>query len=216
MGKIKNQLTTFFKTDNIPSLIDYTTKNYRPYDPGQYLYRLVAGYPNRKKFSDEFIELTYTTLISWNMNQRGAKLSDFATYRKSLIEHKQTIELFMKDRIEKFTDIDLLMEKINFLFEHLQLVADGKPKLVTFSKTLHYFLPNLLIPIDRTYTLKLFYNNNKVPKLESEQLLIYREIFEQFSQLAKIYDFKKYIDKKWNKNIPKIIDNIIIAHTLTN
>ncbi len=161
MTTIKNHLTTTFRADNIPSLVEYTATKYRPYDPGQYLYRLVTEFSNGTKFSDKFIELTYTTLIAWNMNQRGAKLSDFPTFRKSLLQHRQTIQSLDNLRIEKLADINGLTEKINFLFENLQVVADGKPKLVTFSKTLHYFLPNLLMPVDRRYTLTYFYSKRK-------------------------------------------------------
>ena len=212
MTKIKNHLTTTFGEDNIPRLIEYTATKYRPYDPGQYLYRLVTEFSNGTKFSDKFIELSYTTLIAWNMNQRGAKLSDFTTFKNSLLLHRQKIESLDNLRIEKLADTNSLIEKLKFLYENIQLVADGKPKLVTFSKTLHYFLPNLLMPIDRRYTLTFFYKNTTVPRKDSDQFQIYSDIFLQFKQLATIYNFDSHIDGHWNKNIPKVIDNIIIAH----
>jgi len=216
MPKIKNHLIQTLITDKdknlIPSLIEYTTKNYRPYDPGQYLYNLLINFTNGSKFSDKYIELAYTTLIAWNMNQRGAKLSDFETYKHSLLIHKEHIEYFEKYRIEKFTDSKEIGERLKFLFDNLQLVDTGKPKLVTFSKTLHYFLPNLLMPIDRSYTIKYFYYNTNFSKDNDVQFEMYYEIFKQFMQLSVYYDFNKYIDEKWNRNIPKIIDNIIIAY----
>lgn len=212
MAEIKNHLTTTFRADNIPSLIEYIATKYRPYDPAKYLYRLVTEFSNGTKFSDKFIELTYTTLIAWNMNQRGAKLSEFTTFKKSLLLYRQTIQSLDNFRIEKFADTNHLLEIIKFLYENLQLVADGKPKLGTFSKTLHYFLPNLLMPIDRRYTLTFFYKNTNIPKKESIKFQIYCEIFDQFRQLATTYNFDNHIDRHWNKNIPKIIDNIIIGH----
>ena len=215
MPAIKNQLTTTFQAGNIPSLVQYTATKYRPYDPGQYLYRLVTEVSNETKFCDKFIELTYTTLIAWNMNQRGAKLSDFPTFKDSLLEHRQVIESLGGLRIETLTDIKGLADKIEFLLEKLKLVAKDKPKLVTFSKTLHYFLPNLLMPIDRAYTITFFYNSTSVPFEDSKQFKMYCDIFKQFQELAATYNFGDHIDMNWNRSIPKIIDNIIIAHIQT-
>jgi hypothetical protein len=212
MKTIKNSLTTTFRSRNIPSLVEHTTNNYRPYDPGQYLYKLAMEFSNRTKFSEKFIELTYTTLIAWNMNQRGAKLSDFNIFRKSLLDNKQIIQSLEKFRIEKLPNTNSFIQKIEFLFKNLQLVAKDKPKLVTVSKTLHFFLPNLLMPIDRSYTLQFFYHNTNLPKEDEGQFEIYKAIFEQFRQLATTYNFDIHIDENWNRNIPKIIDNIIIAY----
>ncbi|MFZ4582667.1 MAG: hypothetical protein ACOYM7_08445 [Paludibacter sp.] len=212
MTIIKNHLTATFNEDNIPNLVKYTANNYRPYDPAQFLYNLVIDFPNEKKFSNKFIELVYTTLISWNMNQRGAKLSDFDTFKQSLLEHENTIKLLELNRIDKLADINDFQEILKSLFKNLQVVAIDKPKLVTFSKTLHFFLPNLLMPIDRTYTIKFFYNNTNVPQSDDSQFDMYFDIFKQFIQLAMSYSFNNHIDNKWNRNIPKIIDNVIIAH----
>jgi len=209
--KLKNYLTTVIQEKNIQGLLDYTKNNYRPYDPGMYLYNLVTKYSGEKKFTEDFIELVYTTLIAWNMNQRGAKLSEFNFFKKSLIENQLAIQSLEKYRIEDLESIDEVKKQINFLFENLNLVAEDKPKLVTFSKTVHYFLPNLLMPIDRAYTLMFFYKNINFDK--NKQIQIYFEIFEQFQQFAKKYIgyFDRY-DNQWNKNIPKMIDNIIIAY----
>lgn len=211
MVKIKNNLPSTFNADNIQSLVDYTSKNYRAYDPGQYLYKLAMDHSMETKFSRDFIELAYTTLVAWNMNQRGAKLSDYSIFEKSLIDHESTIRSLGQFRIEEVGDSLDFMKKLKFLYENLELVAEGKPKLVTFSKTLHFFLPNLVMPIDRSYTLYYFYKNTNVPKGDDRQFEIYFDIFDQFKQLTTTYDFSIHIDGNWHRNIPKIIDNLIIA-----
>jgi len=208
MATLKNNLISTFTVDNISKLVDYTADNYRRYDPGQYLYKLAMGISSESKFTEEFIELTYTTLIAWNMNQRGAKLSDYEVFKKSIFEHKETIQSLQNFRIETLSDITHVKDVIKFLLKNLQLVANGKPKLVTFSKTLHFFLPDLLMPIDRSYTLQFFYQNTNFQKDDDTQLKIYHEILNQFHQLATIYNFKIHLDDKWNRNIPKIIDLI--------
>lgn len=211
MKSIKNQLTTTLQVAIMPSLINYTATEYRIHDPGLYLYKVLMNF-KKEKFSDEFIDLIYTTLIAWNMNQRGAKLSDFSTFKQSLLEHKEIINSLEQYRIEDLEEVSDLINKINFLFENLQLVAKDKPKLVTFSKTIHFFLPNLLMPIDRRYTIKFFYNNESIPKEDNKQLAIYWDVFHQFKKLSTTYDFSKYIDNSWNRSIPKIIDNLLIAY----
>jgi hypothetical protein len=212
MPTLKNHLVTTFNDKNIPRLVEYTTANYRPFDPGQYLYKLITEISNKAKFSDKFIELTYTTLIAWNMNQRGAKLSDFDIFRESLLENKSMILSLKKYKIESSLNIDLLTHTIKSLFQNLNLVAIDKPKLVSISKTLHFFLPDLFMPIDRSYTIKFFYRNTNIHKDYDKQFEIYMEIFKEFNQLSINYDFNKHKDKGWNRNIPKIIDNIIIAY----
>jgi len=212
MPLIKNHLAATFNAKNIPALVEYTKDNYRPFDPGQYLYKLVTEFSNETKFSDKFIELTYTTLIAWNMNQRGAKLNDFNIFKKSLLDNKSIIQSLEKYRIEDPLNIDTLTHSMKSLFMNLQLVAINKPKLVTFSKTLHYFLPDLLMPIDRSYTIMFFYCSTNFQKKDDIQFEIYMDIFREFRQLATKYDFNIHKDNGWNRNIPKIIDNIIIAY----
>jgi hypothetical protein len=212
MGTIKQNLISTFTSENISNLVEYTATKYRPYDPGQYLYKLAMEFPNERKFTEKFIELTYTTLIAWNMNQRGAKLSEYEIFKNSLIEHKERIRSLERFRIEKNLDGRELTNEIEFLFKNLKLVSIDKPKLVTFSKTLHFFLPNLLMPIDRSYTLHFFYNSTNVPKDDVKQIIIYNDILNQFRQLSEVYNFKIHLDRNWNRNIPKIIDNIIIAY----
>ena len=217
MASIKNLTATFVtnkQSNLIQTLAEETANNYRPYDPGQYLYKLVIDFKDRTIHLDKFIELTYTTLIAWNMNQRGAKLSKYELYKQSLQTHKESIESLKTYRIETLSDTDVLnlKERIKYLFDNLELVGEGKPKLVTFSKTMHYFLPNLLMPVDRRYTLKFFYNNTSTPAETDKQFDMYWNIFKQFRELATTYDFNKHVTDSWNRNVPKLIDNIIIGH----
>jgi len=217
--EIKNELTEIIKATDIKELLDYTNEEYRLYDPGLYLYNLMSNYSFEKKFSDEFIELVYTTLIAWNMNQRKAKLSKFDLFKKSLLDNKNTIQSLEKYRIEELESSDIIEKPIRSLFEKLDLVDKGNPQLVTFSKTLHFFLPNLLMPIDRAYTLTFFYNNHNFSGADvDKQITIYLSVFEQFRQFAKTHrdnDAFKEHEKRWNKNLPKMIDNLIIGYIQT-
>lgn len=186
--------------------------NYRLYDPAMYLYKAVLDYKGNK-FSNEFIELVYTTLKAWNMDSRGAKLSDFEIFRKSLKKNRILINDLRKYKLGKLNEKSLkkTLESVDKLFDRLILVAPGKPKLVTYSKALHFYIPHLFMPIDRTYTLKHFpYRNN----LHNKSCEVFKKIFNQFNEFAALNDLAKHIDKKRNRTIPKIIDNIIIGYYL--
>ncbi len=203
-----------------------TKEFYRSFDPGNYLYNLLLT--KRSKidiFSDEYLELVYTTLIAWNMNGRGAKLNDIDLFKKSIRENKIQIVKLKEYRLEKIgEDMEKVFDIVEFLFENLDLVGKSwtgnkiKSKLVTFSKTLHFLLPELIVPIDRRYTLDFFYSDKTVPtdndskKNNHKQMKIFKELYLKFCEIAKTYELEKYKDNRWNLNVPKIIDNAIIGY----
>lgn len=202
----------FFQNENILCKCLKQTKDfYRPYDPGSYLYNLLLRFENNQKYNDDFIELVYVTLSAWNMNTRGAKLNEFTAFKESIISSKKIIESLQNSNINNITD-EYIRTRLYYLFFGLKLVDDTKPPLVTFSKTMHFFIPELVVPIDRTYTLRYFYGNVNVPKNHERQFTMFMDIEEQYSLYAKKIDLAKYYDQIWNRNIPKIMDNIIIGY----
>ena len=217
-----DNLNIFLENKN---LIDAALKevkiNYRVYDPGNYLYREICKEKNiNRKFEDKFIELIYVTLSAWNMNSRGAKLSDFEDFKGSIKINKNQIVNLSKYRIEKIQEIEfeMITKILEHLFYNLKLVGKSKnnkekPRLVTFSKTMHFLLPDLIMPIDRKYTLNFFYNNISVnPKLNL-QLQKFLNIFKECSNFALKSKLNSKLDDNWNQNIPKIIDNVIIGYS---
>lgn len=160
-----NKLNIFLDDKNlIDKVLNEVKGNYRPYDPGNYLYREVCKERDiNRKFEDRFIELIYVTLSAWNMNSRGAKLSDFEEFRGSIKTNKKHIMDLSGYRIEEIREIEFenIIKILENLFNDLKLVGKNKndkekPRLVTFSKTMHFLLPDLIVPIDRTYTLIFF------------------------------------------------------------
>ncbi|MDY0083330.1 MAG: hypothetical protein RBR74_09130 [Ignavibacteriaceae bacterium] len=207
-------LDVFMNKKTIESALKTTKNNYRQYDPGWYLYRMVINY-KKKKVSKEFIELVYATLSAWNMNSRGARLNNFNDFEKSIFENENILNKLIKYSIEdlkKITVVEMLRE----LFMNLKLTEEGKPVLVTFSKTIHFFLPELIAPIDRKYTLNYFYGNTNVPKKKENQFKKFIDIELEFCRISNITDLSKYIDNIWNANIPKILDNAIIGYMKNN
>jgi len=212
-----NSLNIFL--DDI-TLLDKSLKevndNYRSLDPGWYLYRKLCFEKDiNKKFEDDFMELVYVTLSAWNMNSRGAKLSDFQKFRESIRSNKESILKLSKYKINNFseTEFDDVVNISEYLFKNLNLVATDKPRLVTFSKTLHFLLPDLVVPIDRTYTLKFFYNNTNVDKDLNLQFQKFSSILNECLKFTSKTRLDLKLNASWNQNIPKIIDNIIIGYS---
>ena len=205
-------MSVFDKKKELQKALNYTLEHYRPHDPGSYLYNKIFEFKFSQKFSEDFIELLYVTLSAWNMNSRGAKLSDFSVFSESIKEHKSD---FKKLEHQKIQDLEKNKEIIKDLFDNLKVVDEGKPPLVTFSKTLHFILPDLIAPIDRRYTLRFFYGKNTESCFSSKekQFEVFWHIETEFSKYTQKNDLNSYVDKNgWNRSIPKIMDNAVIGY----
>jgi len=198
--------------------LDKAKEQYRPYDQGWYLYHQVVAHENvAEKFSHDFIALVYATLGAWNMNSRGAKLAEFNEFKQSLMTQSTRMMDLANYRLESISSMDaerILREFVECFFSDVLLVAEGKPRLVTYSKTLHFFLPHLFMPVDRRYTLTFFYGNTDVPRSVGKQFVKFSEIFLEFLKFATAVQLQPFQDNTWNANIPKTIDNLIIGHLL--
>ena len=158
----------------------------------------------------------YDMLVAFQMNSRRAELSDLKDFKKAIKKCADTIQSLAKIKLEKVRETDdSFKETIGFLFDNLCGLTKTDASLVTTSKTLHFLLPDLFMPIDRRYTLQFFYGYS--PENEKQCFL---QVFEQFRQYAQKHHetLKAQVDKNshWNRNIPKVIDNIIIAFVTKN
>ena len=174
-------------------------------------YNRILRFSRQDIDSDELIKLVYDMLIAFKMNSRGAKLCALPDFRKSIRKHANIIQSLAKYKLEKVKSTDdSFSEAIGSLFDNLRLTQTKSP-LVTFSKAKHFLLPDLFMPIDRRYTLRFFYDSVPV-----DQKQCFLQVFEQFRQFAHEHHetLKAQVDSSscWNRNMPKVIDNIIIAY----
>ena len=100
---LKNTLERFHGNDKLISNSLHKTNNeYRALDPGLYLYRqLMQTTDVEIKFKTDFIELVYVTLVAWNMNSRGAKLSKFTEFEKSIKRNQKIISRISNEKMDK-------------------------------------------------------------------------------------------------------------------
>lgn len=182
-------------------------EKYRDDLQGEEFYNKILSFEG-DKFTDEFINLVYETLKSWNMNQRAAKLSDRELFKNSIITHKDVFDFLTQHKLADIHDNESIIQGLRTLFVKLEL-TQTKTRLVTTAKTLHFFLPELVVPMDNKYTLWFFGAEAGGGTDKEADLFIEKQI--TFSRFSSQIDLSQYIDNGWNKNIPKIIDNLIIA-----
>lgn len=192
--------------------------------PAFYFYDKILQYDFSEKFSDAFIKYSYLCLQAWGMNSQGAELVDFDDFKKSIIESKSVFESLEKSELKNLDNTTF--DKLYALFKSLQ-ISTTDAKLVSFSKLVHFFLPNLVAPIDRKFTLNFFFPNNskqsyfpngknQEQKIEN-QFGVFKRIHEIYRDFAKSHNLEQYISSEgWNRNVPKILDNAVIAFMVLN
>jgi hypothetical protein len=212
-NKEKNDLSVFDKKDMREKYLNITLNNYRINDSGRTLYKEIVQYSG-DKYSNAYIAKVYEILEAWNMNQQAARLNDPVPFQDTI---KSKICVLKDLEAAKLSDISKseIMTALKLLFFKLDLVKTNS-KLVTFSKTMHFLFPNLIVPIDRKYTLSFFkIHQNNIDTFD-KQWEVFEKLETTFSQFSKTVNLSEHIDTKgdWNLNVPKIIDNLIIGYEL--
>lgn len=186
-----------------------------------YFYRLIIQ--KKREFTlkellkdnvnNEFIVLIYSTLISWDMAIRNAKIKNYKEFEKELISQRDNIIDLSEFKLNELTEdsIEIVKSKLKILYKGLKLM-ETNPRIVSNSKTLHFLLPELIIPIDSRNTMRYF-SVCENPK-NSENPTPFLKIFEYSWKIAQKIKSEDLIDDKWNPTIPKIIDNAIIYSML--
>lgn len=212
----KKHFNDVFSNEKImEDCLDFTQKNYRVRSCSLRLYKEVLAFPIEDKFTGDFTDLLYATLDAWDMNARRAKLAEFDLFSQSIISQKKAI-LKLKDySIQDLKDNESIFTVLEDLFNELTL-TETNAKLVTFAKTMHFLLPDLIAPIDRKFTFKFFYGNHNIPGKSENQFLCFKTIHRELAEFAihtkklQQYSTKEY----YNKPIPKLLDDLIIGKAL--
>jgi hypothetical protein len=90
---------------------------------------------------------------------------------------------------------------------------ESKRRIVGVSKTLHFLIPDLVMPIDGKFTMLYFYGYNKYSDDAEIEFKAFKDIFVSTVEIASRLNLtEKDVDGKgWNTSIPKLIDNVIIG-----
>jgi len=152
--------------------------------------------------------------IEFGMGKRGAKLVSFEEFRKSIQDHSQVVvglTGYRMDCIAPDAVPQSLLNDLKQLFDELEVVPPGKPrKLVAVSKTLHFLLPGLVMPIDGANVLR-FLRKGDVPEKAERQFDLFKEVFGKYIELATQLGLNPSNGggNWWNISVPKRIDNAI-------
>ncbi|RPI16511.1 MAG: hypothetical protein EHM58_11735 [Ignavibacteriae bacterium] len=206
--KINNLIKNFDKYCNI------THNYYRTNRDSSFFYKQILKYHQKSKLKEllknnQFLYLIYVTLITWDVDSRGASIVSYNTFSESIKKNEPNIIRLSK---YKFFNIDLdnndFWKIIENVFREINIVdATQERKVVGISKALHFLLPHLVMPIDNRYTKKFcgHYNKDNFDKFKCT--------YEDF-----IYIRDKLKEKYGNGLInnkeipfPKLIDDAIIG-----
>ena len=232
MPTLKRDLLSTISVRNIARLAKSGEERLsKKYPQSAELYDCILQSSRNNFGDDELIEQVYKMLAAFGMDNQQAKLSDLPDFKQLIQGHTKTIQLFAHLKLEVVKETDeSFKETMSSLFCNLAGLTQTKLSLVTFAKAMHFLLPNLFMPIDHKYTLQFFYTDPPYKKKEyvryymidtlDKQKQCFLQVFEQFRQFAQKNHalLTAQVDKtsRWNRNIPKVIDNIIIAHVSEN
>jgi len=159
---------------------------------------------------DYFLKAVHYTLIKWGMNRRGARIKKFDDFKENILDHIDIISELRKYELEKLTDLNQIHNQILLIFNLLN-VMESKAKLVSVSKTLAHFLPDLIPPMDNQNVYTFFYYNKSFPSNPKAEAKKFWEILEKFHYIQKKVSLSKKNHKLegFNSSVPKMIDNAI-------
>ncbi len=187
--------------------------------PSTHFYSKVIGCHNGKSLRQvlddpDFYEYAYATLASWGMHrlgERGAKMQDFDSFKESI--HSCRSELLNLDglALERLQpdQMNQTQKVLQTIFHKLKIMKTDS-KIVGTSKTLHFILPELVVPIDREYTLP-FFKKHLTPKNEET---VFAELFKMFVEISQRLKLGKshFETEQFQPSVAKLIDNAIVGY----
>ncbi len=176
-------------------------------------YRHTSNYPSIF-VGDSYLRLAYDTLHEWNMNQRGAKLVGYDKFASSVRNNTRNLTTLSAYRFDLLSTHQLptLFQLISPVFHSLDVMAT-RARIVGVSKTLHFLLPDLMMPIDRNNVLSLLYLGGRYSSQPTKEFSDLKDVFNAYHALAQNLNLSQAdIDGEgWNTSVPKLIDNALIA-----
>lgn len=201
MSEIVNMMSSRIKEIN---------ERYRK-GPSLYFYKRITAMRKQHRTIESFLsdehalEILYATLVSWDMNSRGAKMKYFDDFKANIRAAKRELhDIEISAAAFNPNSPSGMLLCLRNAFSNLNLMeTDGR--LVSNSKCLHFLFPSVCMPMDRSNTLKYLYGNTG----ESEHK--FAEIADfSFNIMRETDNCRRFIDDRWNTSIPKMIDNAIL------
>jgi hypothetical protein len=190
------------------------------HDLSSYL-KIIGAHRSVKNISqliedDDFIRTIYETLKLWNMNQQGAVLEAYQTIKESILNCQEYLNELYGIQLNAISTKELanLKETLFLLFRDLKIMK-SKRRIVGVSKTMHFLLPDLIMPVDGKYTMKALFGYNKLSKTATAEFDDMFYILRRFHDIGCKFELSlnDCSQTGWNTSVPKLIDNAIIGIT---
>ena len=169
---------------------------------------------------DRFAEHVYALLSAWGMHRMGpggSKMTDFKPFKDSLLNVRPAADRLLNKKPEALGSAG--WRDLEEVFRGIRCMASAS-SLVGNSKLMAHWLPNLVPPIDRTYTLKLLYGRTSIKNGLDNEWAMLREMLEGFFYpLLREPKFKTRVSRwlvggsqcTWDTSPLKIADNVVIG-----
>jgi len=188
-------------------------------EPAIYFHQKALEWQQKKFLGNRHLEYIYATLTAWGMQRpgtRGATMSAFDDFKKSILAVKQPLFEWKDLHIETIDYLrfnEILSDLTNVCFS-IKATASNKTRIVSGSKTLAHILPNLVCPIDKRYTLPFFdahLGNIKDERKFFEEVMETMWNFYHNPQVIKSIPVP-LLSTPFFESYPKIFDNLVIAY----
>jgi hypothetical protein len=171
-----------------------------------------ANHINRLIDDNNHINDIYKALQEFGYGKRATERIQFDQFQDSIRKHRNLIaglEGWTMHCIHPDQVPQRLIDDLTLLYHGLEVVPSGKPKLVWVSKTLHFLLPSLIMPVDGENVLGFL--GEKMPQNEAKRFELFKEVFVKYTGLAAQLELKvnNGDGNWWNISVPKRIDNAI-------
>jgi hypothetical protein len=159
---------------------------------------------------DAFLRHLHRFLLrSWGIGVRESRLVDEATFFTALRDSANQIESMNDITIDGHDDdFQAARNILSELVDNLAIV-DNIARIVAVTKTLHHLLPDLVPPIDRTFTGSFFRWHRR--EFQDFQQRLFRTGFDTFRRIAVAANPVQYVGAGWMTSRTKVIDNAIVG-----
>lgn len=166
--------------------------------------------------SDEYLSDLRAMLAAFGMDSKGAKLKEYDEFAESVRMFKpfivslEGVGLAQMEEDMGIDGVDVTTRRLLWKIIRAMELSQTQSQTVTGSKALHHLLPQLMPPIDGTYTGKFFHYQSSQLRFGTAPDLILR----YFGRIAhEVGDLGRYVrTAPWATSESKVIDNAIIGY----
>jgi hypothetical protein len=172
--------------------------------------RRQAGSVQAAVANPEFVASLRRTLIAWGIGSRASILVSSTAFNDALEAAVPELEPFETLRISSGLPSEVSEELFRIIMS--LGVVENKAKLVAGTKTLHHLLPELVMPVDQSWTGRFFQLHAPEWTDPHNQRNTFRRVFGHFTQVAQVVHPEQYVTGEgWRTSQTKILDNALIG-----